>query len=204
MDTQAAIIKSIQAVADDLQLSKPTSQAIRESIGLNLQDQFAGLFAKINYETLLDSYRKYYLKYFNEAYFFTDALETLQYLKQQNYTLAVATSKHRQELNRILNKFNISSLFSTLRCGDDEYPKPNPQMLYGLLDELTIQTHNAVMIGDSEYDMQLANNAGVDGIAITYGVQSKERLLAYNPVACIDDIKELRTLLDNFLRQGRN
>ena len=141
------------------------------------------------YGTLMDTQA-------NEAYFFNSALETLQYLKQQNYILAVATSKYRQELYRILNKFNINSLFSTLRCGDDGNQKPDPKMLHSLLDELTIEPHGAVMIGDSEYDMQLANNAGVDSIAVTYGVQCKERLMAYNPVLCIDDIKELRTLLD--------
>lgn len=204
MDTQAAIIKSIQAVADDLKLTKPTAEKIRPTIGLNLQDQFSRLYSDANYETLIRSYHKHYLHYFNKTYFFTGAIETLQYLKQQNYILAVATSKYRQSLYGLLNKFNINSLFSTIRCGDDEYPKPDPQMLYGLLDELTIQSHNAVMIGDSEYDMQLANNAGVDAIAVTYGVQTKERLLAYNPVACIDDIKDLQTFLDNSPEQGRS
>jgi phosphoglycolate phosphatase len=141
------------------------------------------------YGTLMDTQA-------NEEYFFDSALETLQCLKQQNYILAVATSKYRKELYRILDKFNISALFSTLRCGDDGNPKPDPKMLHSLLDELTIEPHNAVMIGDSEYDMQLANNAGVDAIAVTYGVQSKERLIAYNPILCIDDIKELQMLLN--------
>ena len=53
MDTQAAIIQSIQAVADDLQLDKPTPQVIREGIGLNLQTQFAELFSETKYETLI-------------------------------------------------------------------------------------------------------------------------------------------------------
>lgn len=197
MDTQAAIIKSIEAVADDLRLSKPTPRVIRETIGLNLYDQFFRLFPKINYEVLFASYYKHYINYFNETSFFNNALETLHYLKKQNYILAVATSKHRKELYRILDKFNINSLFSTLRCGDDGNPKPDPKMLHSLLDELTIETHNAVMIGDSEYDMQLANNAGVDAIAVTYGVQPEESLLAYNPVLCINDIKELQTLFHN-------
>ncbi len=54
------------------------------------------------------------------------------------------------------------------------------------------------MIGDSEYDMQLANSAGVDAIAVCYGIRDKEQLSKYKPIKYINDIKELQILFNPF------
>ena len=127
---------------------------------------------------------------------FKGAKEALKKLKKQGKLLAIATSKYRSGLEQILSRFELTELFSTSKCGDEGSPKPNPGMIWSILDELKIDHENAVMIGDTEYDMQLAQNAGVDAMAVTYGVQTKDRLKSYKPVICVDDIRQLPKLFN--------
>ena len=63
--------------------------------------------------------------------------------------------------------------------------------LHEILDFLGIEPQQACMIGDTEYDINMAKNAGMDAVAVTYGVHEKERLLQCQPSACIDAIEEL-------------
>lgn len=198
MESTEVIVKSILTTADDLQLQKPTLTAIHNTIGLNLRDQCDILFPNVNYDQFHDYHAKNYASYSNEATFFDGAIETLHFLKTLNYKLAIATSKHRQRLEKQLNDYELSSLFSAISCGDDGFAKPDPRMIHSILNKLKISTKQTVMIGDSEYDMQLASSAGVNAIAVCYGVRCKKQLSKYKPIKYINDIKELQTLFNPF------
>jgi phosphoglycolate phosphatase len=197
MDSTIAIIKTFQDTALELGLSVPSAQKVRDLIGLNIDNQLDHLYsADLDRDRYVPCFRKYQAKYFaEEVDFFPDALETLICLRENRYKLAIATSKYRKQLTELLVRYKIQDLFAAERCGDDGYPKPQAEMLLSLLDELGVKANAAVMVGDSEYDMILAKNAEVDAIAASYGVHSKNRLLAYNPIACIDNIKDLYSIL---------
>lgn len=80
----------------------------------------------------------------------------------------------------------------TTKCADETFSKPHPQMLIEIIDELGVEPQQVLMIGDSEYDMQLAANANVDALAVNYGVHDEERLLLGSHVkGCLSDIREL-------------
>jgi phosphoglycolate phosphatase len=64
-------------------------------------------------------------------------------------------------------------------------------MLEEILEELGVKPQQAVMIGDTEYDLQMAKNAGVHAIGVSYGVHDTERLQQFEPVAVIDEIRAL-------------
>jgi phosphoglycolate phosphatase len=70
-------------------------------------------------------------------------------------------------------------------------------MLYEILDFVGVEAENALMIGDTEYDINMANNAGMDSIAVTYGVHERERLAQCNPTTFIDSFAELLAWLDH-------
>jgi len=198
MESTDVIVKSILTTADDLKLQKPSINAIHDIIGLNLKDQCNILFPNVNYEQFHDRHLENYATYSNEATFFDGAIETLHFLKASNYKLAIATSKHRRRLEKQLNDYEISSLFCAISCGDDGYAKPDPRMIHSILNKLKIDANQSVMIGDSEYDMQLANSAGVDAIAVCYGIRDKEQLSKYMPIKYINNIKELQILFNPF------
>lgn len=115
--------------------------------------------------------------------------------------LAVATGKSRKGLNRALGEHAIESLFAASRTADETRSKPHPQMLEELLAELKVPVERAVMVGDTEYDMAMAAALGMDGIAVGYGVHSRERLLACRPVAMADDFQ---AVMDVLLGNGGN
>ncbi|MCK4608075.1 MAG: HAD-IA family hydrolase [Gammaproteobacteria bacterium] len=193
MDTAVFIVKSIQATAEELQAPIPTSSAIHNTIGLNLEDMVKVLFSDVTYSRFLECYKDHSHQV-AESELFAGTVETLEHLIKTDHVLAVATSKYRNELEKVLAEHDLKHLFSAIRCGDDGFPKPNARMITSILDELYVEKSGAVMVGDSEYDMLLANNAKIDSIAALYGVQAKELLMLHNPVAYIRDITELKDL----------
>jgi phosphoglycolate phosphatase len=196
MDSTSALVKTFQDTAKELKLPIPSAQEVRDIIGLNILHQLDQLYPPtLDRDQFIPCFRKYQAKYFaEEVGLFLGTIETLRCLAANKYKLAIATSKYRTHLIELLVKYNIQDLFVAERCGDDGYPKPEAGMILSMLAELGIKPEAAVMIGDSEYDMMLAQNAGVDAIAVSYGAHAKERLLTYRPVACIDDVKELCSL----------
>jgi phosphoglycolate phosphatase len=87
-------------------------------------------------------------------------------------------------------------LFHATRCADETFSKPHPAMLLQIMDELGVEPADTLMIGDTEYDLQMAINAGTHGLAVSYGVHTVDRLNRFNPVGCLDDIGELTDWLN--------
>ena len=70
-------------------------------------------------------------------------------------------------------------------------------MLEQILDELGVMSEEALMIGDTEYDLQMASNAGVSSLGVSYGVHTPERLAKHSPLDCLDDV----TAIPGWLKQ---
>jgi len=100
-------------------------------------------------------------------------------------------SKSRRGLDKGLIDTNLTSYFPITRCADETRSKPHPQMLEEILVDYNTDPRNTLMIGDSEYDLQLANNTKVDALAVSYGVHGLMRLLKQDPVGFIDNIEQL-------------
>ena len=105
--------------------------------------------------------------------------------------MAIATNNNRQALERSLQQHNLLNFFSAIRTTDDGYIKPQPEIAWGIIEKLGMKAKHALMVGDAPCDMLLAQNAGIDAIAVSYGLNSKDKLLTYSPVACIDRIEQL-------------
>ncbi len=82
-------------------------------------------------------------------------------------------------------------MFVSSRCADETHSKPHPAMLQELMQELMIEPEATLMIGDTVHDLQMAANAGVPSLGVSYGAHPKENLMPLNPLACIDAPQEL-------------
>lgn len=122
--------------------------------------------------------------------------EVLAQLQAAGYVLSIATGKSRRGLEQDLSRYDLASFFDAYRCGDEGFSKPNPEMLTHLLSQLDVPPDGALVIGDTDADMLMAQNAEVDALAVTYGYESKERLLSLSPRGYIDDIIELPRWLE--------
>ena len=96
-----------------------------------------------------------------------------------------------------MEKHQLGRYFSTTRCAGENKSKPDPEMLNSILHELGTRADDAVMIGDSEHDMLMAENAGVNAIGVTHGVEDAESLMIHNPITCLDDITDLYDFLSH-------
>jgi phosphoglycolate phosphatase len=190
------IVEAVQKTALDLGHAVPAEVEIRKHIGLILETIQQQLFPKINYDVFCEVFHRYFNEEKLAAHFFTGTIETLTYLKEQGFTLAIATNRPRARLEMALNMANIKNLFAAARSPDDYFPKPHPDMLTTLLDELRHKPKDALMIGDTTFDMQFAQNAKVDALAVCYGHHKKEQLAAFNPVGFLEDVRDLKNILN--------
>ncbi|EKE01080.1 MAG: hypothetical protein ACD_21C00223G0001 [uncultured bacterium] len=195
VNSAGLIVESVQKVASDLGFAAPEASEVSKYIGLSLAVIHQQLLPDTNYKTFADAFHAHYNEEKLATYFFSGAIETLTYLKNQGFTLAVATNKPRAQLEMALNIAKIKGLFAATRTPDDGFPKPHPDMLTTLLDELGNEPQDALMIGDTIFDMEFAKNAGVDALAACYGHHKKEQLAAFNPVGFVEDINDLKEIL---------
>ncbi|HSO83057.1 HAD-IA family hydrolase [Thiocapsa sp.] len=202
MDSEARIVHCLQAAFGDLGLPPPAREAARDVIGLGLDEALLRLHPEADPQTLRDlatGYRRYFLEIDpTPSVLFAGARETLSQLADEGYRLAVATGKGRVGLDKALADTGLGALFNATRCADETFSKPNPQMLFELMDELGADASATLMIGDTEYDMQMALNARTKALAVSYGVHPVERLLPHAPLDCIHDIAALPAWLTGY------
>jgi phosphoglycolate phosphatase len=197
-DSAAHIVAAVQSAARDMGLAVPSDEAAANIIGLGLAEAMARLFPEIparRRATLIQAYSTHYVA--NEVDtpdLFPGALDTLQSLRDRGLELAVATGKSRRGLDRILAKLDLVGFFHATRCADETQSKPHPQMIHEIIRERAVDPGDVVMVGDTEYDLEMASNAGVASVGVSFGVHSVERLAAHGPVAIIDTLPQLLDL----------
>ena len=200
MDSEARIRSCVKAAARDLGLKAPTDSAIRNIIGLGLGEAVLMLFpglGQLDVAAVIDRYRHHYLHADETpSELFPGSFTVLQELQRRQYLLAVATGKGRNGLRKVLHTTRLESLFHATRCADETFSKPHPQMLLEILEELGVSADEALMIGDTEYDLQMASNAGVRSVAVGYGAHEPERLAGHDPLVILTDIADLIGWLD--------
>ncbi len=195
MDSVARIVSSMQGAALDCALRVPSAEAVRDIIGLSLHKAFPLLFGSLTAEdeaAMFAAYRRHYIE-LNEtpSPLFAGAADTIKGLHGNGYRLAVATGKQRVGLDRVLAETRLGDYFHALRGADQAQSKPHPLMLEQILDELKLDPAEAVMVGDSSYDLAMAEAIGMDRIGVTYGVHDSAKLCQHTPLTLIDDIRQL-------------
>lgn len=201
MDSADHIVKCLQTALNDLELPEKNDDEIRNIIGLGLREALHVLCPTANDDeltALTDRYREHFFNQQTEpCELFPGARELIETLHAQDYYLAVATGKGRHGLDKVLAETGLGEYFPVTRCADESHSKPHPQMLLDIIDWYGVEATETIMIGDTDYDLQMANNAATHAIGVTYGVHEKQRLLDCQPLVCVDTIKDLRGWLLN-------
>lgn len=196
MDSEARIVACATEAIAELGLPPRDPGAIRDIIGLGLWEAMEALYPGWDREVLarlIARYREHFLSEGGTPMpLFPGVPQTLGALRAAGHLLAVATGKSRRGLDRALAESGLGGLFAVTRCADETRSKPHPQMLIEVMDAVGTGPDETLMIGDSEYDMQMALEAGVAAVAVGYGVKECSRLLEFGPLACLDTIEELR------------
>ncbi|MCW9024696.1 MAG: HAD-IA family hydrolase [Gammaproteobacteria bacterium] len=201
MDSEARIVNCMRDAISDLDLPERTNDQMKNIIGLGLVEALATLYPEYSrdeHQALTDRYRYHFLEANQTpSALFDGTKDMLHGLHEQGHFLAVATGKGRHGLDMVLDETDTRHYFHVSRCADESFSKPHPEMLMYIMDYLGVEAEDTLMVGDTEYDLQMANNARVKSVAVSYGVHDKQRLLDQQPVACVDSINELRHWLQN-------
>lgn len=183
MDSTRLIATSLQAACRDIGAAEPTLEEALFVIGLNMTDTFARVAPSLDEEgrrRLSERYRHHFLAREHEAPLYTGVREMLAELHGRGRRLAVATGKARRGLERALDLTGLRPWFEATRCADEGFAKPHAGMLLMLLELTGVAPGRALMVGDTTHDLELAANAGVDAVAVSYGAHHEE-LLASRP-----------------------
>ena len=194
MDSTPTIVHCIQQACRDLGFKEPDDTLASSVIGLGIQDSLRRAVPWIeprHFQQLTDRFRYHYLAKDHELDLFVGIRELLEELRADQFLLGVATGKSRVGLNRSLNHHQIGHLFHETRTADESFSKPHPAMLLELSDMTQVPTRRMLMIGDTTHDLDVAANAGVDAVAVTYGAHPPDTLKASPSLAHVDNVTQL-------------
>ena len=203
VDSTITIAQAIQRSCEDLGLTAPSMEASKYVIGLGLQSALSHVAPELPKERvpeLVDRFRHYYLARDQFLKPFDGVLGLLDWMHKKNFPLAVATGKSRRGLERALDATETRRYFSSTRCADESDPKPAPTRVNEICEELGFEPDQALVIGDTSHDLEMAAAAGASAVAVTYGAHPREHLEAFKPLACLASVSEL----DAWLRQRLN
>lgn len=207
MDSEARIVMAMQQAFLASGALRPSRPAIREIIGLDLGVAVARLGPQLGasqIQAVVADYRQHYARlHAVPSPLFDGALAVLAQLTEAGYTLAVATGKSRRGLDRAMDESGVAAYFATTRCGEEAASKPDPAMLHDIMLDLDAAPAEAIMIGDTEFDLLMAAAAGVRAGAATYGAHDRQRLLALKPALIVDAIEALPAAIAQLNRSSQ-
>lgn len=183
-DSTAIIVRSIQQAVLDVGGAKPTDEAASYVIGMALMPALAHAapdVPKEKYPLLGERYRHHYLATQHDISLFDGVLPMLAGLKGRHHWLTVATGKSRRGLDDVLASRQLHGIFDGSRTADETAGKPDPRMLHELMREFGADPERTLMIGDTTHDLQMARNAGVASVGVSYGAHEPHDFGALGP-----------------------
>lgn len=199
-DSVGQIVASLQHAAQ--QFEQPlSSDAAKSIIGLGLPEVMQVLFPQVPHlqQDILQCYAEHYVANSQDDGWFAGVAELLTDLKQQGLKLAVATGKSRKGLDRVLGQTRSHDIFDITRAASETRSKPDPLMLQEILAEMDVAAGCAVMVGDTSYDLEMAQNLNMPRIGVSYGVHSIETLQQYQPLTIAHNVQDLHHYLQSVL-----
>jgi len=197
-DSTGMITNAILKAAEQVGLPALTAKTASNIIGLGLKESIHALYGEIPVEqaqALATQYTANYYAEESEIPLFEGVTDTIMTLHKRGFKLAVATGKGRRGLNLALEHSGLGKYFHSTRTVDECFSKPHPQMLDELMEHLVVMPERTLMIGDTSYDLQMAQNAGVSAVGVTYGAQAVEQWQHLNPKQQFSDFASLSTWL---------
>lgn len=207
IDSQDVIVASMGKAFGQMGRPTPSRQDILSIVGLSLPQAIARLAPEFS-DAALDEAVVRYKQAFVETRaanggtpspLYHGAIEVLDRLAAQDETLlGVATGKSRRGLDHVFAAHDLRRYFQTAQTADDHPSKPHPAMLQQTLTETGVEAAQAVMIGDTSFDIEMGRAAGFRTIGVSWGYHSVHRLEKAGADVVIDDFFALHAALKNF------
>lgn len=195
VDSSAPIARAVRQAAAEAELPVPSEAAARSIIGLGLTEVGYRLFPEADgagVQRFADAYRELYWAAPEEfTRPFPGVPELLAELAAER-PLAIATGKGRKGLDLALERTALGAHITASRCADETCSKPHPQMLEEILAELAIAPGAALMVGDTSFDMAMAQAAGVRGVGVLGGSHPDAEMREAGAEVVLGGVTDLR------------
>jgi len=194
-DSIGRIIEAMHASAERAGYPLCSDEAVKGIIGLALPEAISTLYPELTDAEVM-AFRQHYADIYmaldeRPSLLFPGVVEALEQFRAEGYRLAVATGKARRGLDRVLRANGWEGFFDITRAADETRGKPHPLMLEEILAHCQVPASRALMIGDSSFDLVMANNAGMHSVAVGYGAMSLEALSVHRPQLSIEHFSQL-------------
>lgn len=200
-DSTDGIVMSMQYAANKLGVAARSDFDIQQIIGLGLAEAIQTLWPEHEGDQKLISevagaYAEFYMSEKRPPISLFDRVaDMLDDLRSAQHKLGIATGKARRGLTRALQETGLSEAFHETRCADETRSKPHPLMLEELQQVLRLDVSEMVMVGDTQFDIEMGKRAGMSTIAITHGAHTHEKLSQAAPDYVVHSIEELHQCL---------
>lgn len=199
-NSKEGITKSVQYALDKLGVIEDDLESLKHFIGPPLKEEFMRTYGFSDEEAAKGT------AYYRERYVPTGIYETniypgtekmLEKLKRAGKYIAMATSKPQQMAEEVIRYLHIDNYFDAVMGADMNGPRQSKQaVLEALFDKIEIKDKKqCIMIGDTCFDVDGAEKAGIKCIGVSYGFGSSEEMLKHGAIAIAEDTKELTEIL---------
>ena len=202
VDGQAAVCEAMEAAFAHADLPTPARHDIRRIVGLSLPQAIRHLAPAASTDQCAAAVDAYKSSFFETRQsgrlhepLYDGIAALIEGLANTGWLLGVATGKSDRGLQACLTTHGIIERFATLQTADRHPSKPHPAMLEAALFEAGAQAGDAVMIGDTSFDMAMARAAGVRAIGVDWGYHAPEELREAGAEAVVSSARELGELL---------
>ena len=205
IDSQALIVGAMVSAFQRLDMLPPTRADILSIVGLSLPQAMDRLApADVTPDAisaLVDAYRTAFIALRAETGgeasvpLYPGALDALEALASKGWLLGVATGKARRGVDHVFAAHGLGHFFSTVQTADGHPSKPHPSMIETALFETGVAQSDAIMIGDTTFDIEMGCAAGVRSIGVTWGYHPQAQLRQAGASDILTHFDELVPLL---------
>ena len=197
-DTTEGILKTTEATLERMGLPAAEASAVQQAIGLPLQGSLrAAGVPEDRIEEAVDVYHELFYEVApKHISIYPGVREGLEFLARRGFRMAIATSRGEPSLVSLLTEHGILQYFEVFgTTGCVERPKPAPDLVLWVLERFGADPAEAMVIGDTTYDIEMGVAAGCRTCAVSYGNHPMERLLTAKPDHIISDLRDLEGLI---------
>ena len=200
-DTRPVIINTFRRTFEAMHLPPHSDEEIASTIGIPLIEAFPVLHP-MDAESAARctaTYRSIFDKVNGEigVPMFPHVADTLRGLHAKGCTLTIATSRSYRSAAEFMRSFGLDGIISLIIAAEDvKHAKPAPEPVEKTLRHFGMQPADALVVGDTHFDIRMGRNAGCETVGVTYGNGSRESLIEADADHIIDDFAEISGIIE--------
>lgn len=196
IDSDSFVLQTFSYVLQSINSSIAEKQSVvRTLMGRTLEDMYATLAPDHDVNELCELHRNWQRHNMHMAKPFASVPSLLSTLQEKHIAIGAVTNRMHESAGMLLELNNLTQFFSIVITPEDvRKPKPHPEGIQKALEHMSVGPNDAIMVGDSEFDIQAGKHAGTITVGVTTGIHTAP-MLSQHPDHIFDDIGEVLTVI---------